>query len=95
MDSMNLLPKGECPWCKEDVRAEPHEENAWPKRDVYKCPECEGLVLKCYTLGCDDVARWGKYWDHYYCPSCTRALGPLASIGKILGLGRKLPRKAR
>lgn len=87
----NELPAGECPWCKEEVRAVLLEVNSFPRRNIYSCPKCSGQVLKCYTPGCDNTARWGDYWDDYYCPDCTLDGGPLGAPGRwlksIIGLG--------
>jgi len=84
------LPLGECPWCKKDMHAKLHELNSPPRRNIYECPVCVKKLLVCYTPGCDDLARWGEYWDDFYCPDCTSHLGPLSIIGKVFGVASKV-----
>ncbi|MGR6838075.1 hypothetical protein ACU5DF_02790 [Aliivibrio wodanis] len=88
----DILPKGECPWCKKQTHAYLAERNVPPRRNIYRCGEksCDKQVLVCYSPGCDDLARWGDIWDDFYCPDCTSQLGPLSTVGKFLGFTSKV-----
>ena len=92
--------KGNCPWCKEDVRPTLFEENPEYQRNIFVCPDCGEKILKCVTPGCEEYARWGEQWDDFFCPECTAEGGPIAypikiakSIIGVLGPGKRISKK--
>lgn len=87
------VPVGLCPWCKKETTPELFEKNKYVRRNIYKCSRCHKKILVCYTPGCDDFARWGEFWDDYYCPNCTQCGGPISYLERIITGGRNIVKK--
>lgn len=64
---------GLCPFCKGMISPVVVEQNG-VRRDICKCPECEGSVLVCRSPGCDNYAKGGNLYDEELCPECTRSV---------------------
>lgn len=79
---------GECPFCKESVRAEVVEENML-RRDKCMCPACQGTVYVCRAPGCDNYAKGGDLYDDELCPECTRGAGGIVT-GAAVAIGTGL-----
>lgn len=73
--------KGICPFCSEEVVPDVIQDNIF-RRDVCKCPGCDGKLLLCRTPGCNDYAKGGDLYDDELCPACTGAVS--SATGEIV-----------
>lgn len=75
---MSLKRLGECPFCRQSVRAQIVEENIL-RRDKCACPSCGGAVYVCRAPGCNNYAKGGDIYDDALCPGCTSGPGTLVT----------------
>jgi MinD superfamily P-loop ATPase len=75
---MSLKHLGECPFCKQSVRAQVVEKNIL-RRDKCACPSCGGTLYVCRAPACDNYAKGGDIYDDEFCPGCTSGTGTLVT----------------